>query len=371
MTRADHDLTWDEVHHALVPLMRADDRTNIRYIARDYAGLAAALLLGAGIHGSWAGGALPTLAFVPLAGLVVGLVATFQHRLSGLAHEASHYVLFRNRVANELASDLLLLFPLVAMTQKYRAAHLGHHRYVNDPERDPDLIRLNRPEPHHFPLSKPAFWRRYVLRALWPPSILRYLVGRARAANLGGGPQDVPLRNVYRSRVARTMRGAYWLSLLTTVHLTGSWSLFWLFWVVPLLTIYPLLMQLREIAHHSNAPDAGDLTNSRVFRVHPLLHFCVFGYGQDYHLTHHLFAMLPHYRLPEAHAILSRYLPYREQVVVCQGYFFRRRGTNGPSLLDLLSASPRVPSIYPEPVSFKSARMMQSDPDATACEGVT
>jgi fatty acid desaturase len=104
-----------------------------------------------------------------------------------------------------------------------------------------------------------------------------------------------------------------------------------------------MLMQLREIAHHSNAPDDGDLTNARVFEVNSLLNCCVFPYGQAFHLTHHLCAMVPHYRLAEAHALLARYRPYREQVVVCRGYFFRRVGTDGPSVLDLL-ARPQAPA---------------------------
>jgi fatty acid desaturase len=335
--RGEADLTWDQAHRAVVGLMRADNRTNVGYIAREYLGLACVMAGCSWAHRAWASGEVSTALFLSMAAMGVFAVAAFQHRLSGLAHDASHYTLFRNKLANDLASDLLLMFPLVAMTRKYRDAHLGHHRYVNDPGRDPDLLRLNHPDPHHFPISRLGFWMRYVVRGLWPPSIFRYLLGRARAANLGTHGDGRELRGVYRVRVARSLRGAYWLSVLGMLQVTGSWPIFWLFWVVPLLTAYPFYMQLREIAHHGNAPDDGDLTNSRVFRVHPLLAWVVFPYGQAFHLTHHLFAMVPHYRVGEAHAILSRYPPYRENVIVCQGFFFRRRGTAGPSLLDLLS----------------------------------
>jgi fatty acid desaturase len=339
------DLSWEETHRTLIPLMRADNRTNLGYIAREYAILIAVLAGCTFAHAAWSAGRLTTVGFVPLAALGGFLVAVAQHRLSGLAHDASHYTLFHNKLANELVSDLFLMFPLVAMTQKYRAAHLGHHRFVNDPARDPDLIRLNHPDPQHFPMPKREFWVRYVAHGLWPPTILRYLFGRAKAANLGGG-DEVPLRTLYRFRVARSIRGAYWLSVLAAVQILHSWPIFWLFWVLPLLTFYPMLMQLREIAHHSNAPDDGDLTNSRVFRVNPLLGACVFPYGQAFHLTHHLFAMVPHYRVAEAHEVLTRYRPYREQVVVCRGYFFRTPGTPGPSVLDLLSR-PMAPLSHP------------------------
>lgn len=343
MDVAPRDLSWDEAHHALIPLMRPDNRTNIPYILREYLGLGLVLAACAASMGAWRAGQISTAAFLPLAAIGIALVATFQHRLSGLAHDASHYTLFKDRLANELASDLLLMFPLVAMTQKYRAAHLGHHQYVNDPGRDPDLLRINHPEPHHFPIPKSGFWWRYVVRALWPPEILKYLFGRAKAANLGVA-DGVELRSAYRPRVARSLRGAYWLSVLTVVHATGAWPVFFVFWVAPLLTVYPFLMQLREIAHHMNAPDDGDLTNSRVFEVNPFLAAAVFPYGQAFHLTHHLFAMIPHYRVAEAHAILSRHRPYREQVVVCRGYFFRRSGSPGPSVLDLLSRPASLPS---------------------------
>lgn len=331
------DLSWDEAHRALVPLMRTDNHTNLRYIAREYAGLGLTLAACVALWNAWTSRDVPMAAFLPLAALGIVMVATFQHRLSGLAHEASHGTLFRNRVTNELVSDLLLMFPLVAMTQKYRAAHLGHHKYVNDPERDPDLARINHSEPHIFPVSKSGFWWRYVVRSLWPPEILKYLFGRAKAANLGIGCADPEIRVIYRSRVARCMRGAYWLSLLTIVQATNGWAVFGLFWVLPLLTVYPFLMQLREIPHHMNAPDDGDLTNSRVFDVQPLLAAAVFPYGQAFHLTHHLFARVPHYRIVESHVILLRVREYREQVVICRGYFFRKSGTAGPSVLDVLS----------------------------------
>ncbi|QDV38587.1 fatty acid desaturase family protein [Tautonia plasticadhaerens] len=332
------DLSWDQARRALLALSRPDDRTNLACIGRDYALLALLLAGGATAVSAWSAGRVGGPGFVAIALLVASGVAVVQHRISGLAHEASHFVLFRNRLANELAGDLLLMFPLVAITQRYRAAHWGHHRHVNDPERDSDLIRLNHPEPHRFPIPKLGFWRRYVLRALWPPAVIGYLIGRAKAANLGPPADSGVPSAAYRTSVARRMRGAYWLAVLAAVHLAGAWPVFFLFWVLPLLTFYPMLMQLREVAHHANAPDAGDLTNSRVFRVHPLLRFCVFPYGQDFHLTHHLFMSIPHHRLPEAHATLGRWAPYRDRVVVCQGYFFRRRGTGGPSLLDLLSS---------------------------------
>jgi predicted acyltransferase len=111
------DLTWDETHHLLVPLLRADNSTNIFYILGDYAGLVTSLVGCGWIYRLWWAGQLSTAPFLLLSIVGVMVIAALQHRLSGLGHEACHYALFKNRLANELISDLLCMFPLMAMTQ--------------------------------------------------------------------------------------------------------------------------------------------------------------------------------------------------------------------------------------------------------------
>jgi fatty acid desaturase len=335
------DLTWREAYRRVVPLMRVDNRLGWLYIAREWAGIALVMAGCAWAWNAWGAGTLPLAAFVPIAALGMLAMAALQHRLSGLAHDASHYVLFHNRLANELASDVFLMFPVFGMTQKFRNSHLGHHRFVNDPVMDPDVVRLNAHAPQRFPVEPGRFCLRYLVETLWPPTLLGYLFGQAKGANakVGGGVQDVPAP--YRFRIGRMMRGCFWLATLATVHALHAWPLFLLFWVAPLLTFYPLLMQLREIVHHSNAPDDGKFTNSRVILVHPILEAAVFPYGQAYHVTHHLFAMLPHHTIGRAHEVLMRHPAYRDEVVVCRGFFLRPRGSTLPTVLDVLARKPR------------------------------
>jgi fatty acid desaturase len=335
-TSSEVDLTWEETHSLLIPLLRTDNHTNIGYLAADYLGLIVSLAGCAWLYASWSSGRVGIGSFIPLAILGMAAIAALQHRLSGLGHEASHYAMFRNRLANELVSDIFCMFPLMAMTQRFRVTHFGHHQFLNDPVRDPDVPRLHFDEDRFpFPMSKATFWYRYVLLAVWPPAILKYLFGQAKNANVTTGQREP--RGVYRFRVGRCMRGAFWLPVLTVVHVTGSWPIFFLFWVAPLLTFYAFYMQLREIAHHSNSPQDGEFTHSRNFHCNPIFNWAVFPYGQDYHLTHHVFGLMPHFNLAKAHAILMRYRPYREQATSCYGYFFRRIGKPGPTVLDVLS----------------------------------
>ena len=330
------DLSWDEVRPRLVQMMRPNNWVNVFYILGEYLMLAVALWASGWLWFAWAGDELPTSAFVSVAVLMVVVIGALQHRLSGMGHEASHFALFRNRLANDLASDWLLMFPVAAITRQFRLSHADHHRFVNDPERDPDAVRLRNKVAGAFPMPKPGFWRRYVWGNVWPLPLWAYIMRQAANANFAGaGRSDL---GPYPLWAARVMRTIYWLILATIVTQFALWPVLLVFWIAPLLTSFPFFMQLREIAHHSNAPGNGHLTNTRVFEVGRLLRFSVFPYGQNFHLTHHIFATLPHYRATKAHQLLLRYRPYRDHAVVCRGFFFRRG--EGPSVLDVLSRTP-------------------------------
>ena len=124
---------------ALQDLRRTDNGTNWWYLLRTY--LYLALVIGGAVwfFENRAALELPWALNVPVALLAIVLVGAGQHQLTGLAHEGSHYILFRNRTLNDLASDLLTMFPMFASIYHYRLQHLAHHQFVNDPDRDPDV----------------------------------------------------------------------------------------------------------------------------------------------------------------------------------------------------------------------------------------
>src|SRR5450432_1395686 len=69
--------------------------------------------------------------------LSIAVIATRQHALATLMHEAAHGLMFRGRRTNEVVGDALLAFPLFISTRLYRVHHLQHHRNLNTPL-DPD-----------------------------------------------------------------------------------------------------------------------------------------------------------------------------------------------------------------------------------------
>jgi fatty acid desaturase len=387
-------------------LRRTDNLTNWYYLARTY--LFLAVVIGAAVwfelYRQEQGWSVWWSVLVYLPAIVC--VGAGQHQLSGLAHEGSHSILFKNRYLNELVSDWFCLFPLFSSTYHYRLQHVSHHQFVNDPERDPDVAQL-KTSGHWlgFPLGRGAFLK-MLLRQLWIPNLIRFIVVRGKYNSMGVANNPYLLKGVKPSGVAVRIGLAYmllqigllaalvwygnplwlavapaalfvpaavtfallpesrfhrsrlhsvihqrWMSVLRIAfltllfaglawitHVTGRWAAGYclLLWVVPLSTSFSFFMILRQLVQHGNA-DRGWLTNTRVFFVHHLINFAVFPMGQDYHLPHHLYASVPHYRLKELHELLLAYPEYREQAVVVQGYFLpAHRPPVAPTVLDVL-----------------------------------
>ncbi|MBN9118341.1 MAG: fatty acid desaturase [Planctomycetes bacterium] len=392
---------------ALQDLRRTDNLTNWWYVLRTY--LYLALVIGGAVwfFENRESLELPWALNVPVALVAIVLVGAGQHQLSGLAHEGSHYILFRNRHLNDLASDLLTMFPLFASIYHYRLQHLAHHQFVNDPDRDPDVSQL-KTSGHWlgFPLV-----RRDVIRALvrqmLPFRLIRFMRIRAQYNATGTDKNPYMLKGqkpskgavrvgvLYLVAVVATLTalfyladgwwlmpavaGAMWVvvagvflqlpdhkyhqsklrpviharytsilrvgfitllltSLAVVTKLTGAPAVFYflVLWVAPLFTAFAFFMILRQLVQHGNG-GRGWINNTRTFLVAPLIRFAVFPLGQDYHLQHHMYATVPHYRLRRLHALLMEYPEYRAEALEVHGYFVSpERPQVHPTVVDVL-----------------------------------
>jgi fatty acid desaturase len=356
---------------------------------------------------------------VPVALVAITLVGAGQHRLSGLAHEGSHHILFRGRYLNDLAADLLTMFPLFSSIYHYRLQHLAHHQFVNDPDRDPDVSQLQT-SGHwlNFPVPRRDVILAF-LKQLWPFRLIRFM--RVRAQYNATGTDKNPymfkdrkpskgavrvgiiyllamvaslvalfyttddvmliglvpfalwvavsiaflrlpdhkyhqsrLHPVIHARYTSILRVGYITAIFTTLtivtKLTGAPAVgyYALLWLVPLFTSFAFFMILRQIVQHGNG-GRGWLTNTRTFFVGSFIRFSVFPMGQDFHLPHHLYATVPHYRLRKLHAALMQYEEYRTEAVVVEGYFLPpHHPKSHPTVLDVLGPeyAPHTKSVY-------------------------
>ncbi len=398
-------LNAPELQRKINALRSIDNVTNWYWLAREYLFLGLVVCVTILFYQERAAWGLAWAWNVPLTLLAIILVGAGQHRLVNLGHEASHYMLFRNRVLNEVISDLFCMFPVWTTTHSYRLQHLAHHQYVNDPERDPDVTQMVASgHRYRFPMSPRAFiWKCVVKPFLWLPSLVRYVRIRAQYANTGSGPyeskkprsrllygvgigyllasvvlvtvfvyMEMPLalavapwaslavvlafyvwvpdrfwaRTLVKPDVSMRwqtcLRMAYCTLLFNAIGwltlLTGElWALYYiLLWMVPLATTFSFFMLLRQVVQHGNAGQ-DRLTNTRIFLVGRLIRWAVFPLGMDYHLPHHLFPMVPHYRLPELHELLMQTEAYRRDAVVVEGYFFHRHPPQQPTVLELMA----------------------------------
>lgn len=150
--------------------------------------------------GSWAWN-------VPVTILGVFLMGAGMHQLTALTHEASHFILFKNRWMNELISEFFCMYPVYGSTHLYRLQHIAHHQFVNDPERDPDLAQIH--ASGHFignPAKSGAF-KRLLYKQLWLPNVLRFMFVRARFNAVGTD------HNPYRRKGTKTSRHPETLAL--------------------------------------------------------------------------------------------------------------------------------------------------------------
>src|SRR6266700_2628920 len=88
--------------------------------------------------------------------IAVMVVGTRQLGLAILMHEAAHGGLHRNKTINEFVGQWLCAVPVGADLASYRAYHLQHHRFTQQPE-DPDLS-LSAP----FPITKESYTRKAI-----------------------------------------------------------------------------------------------------------------------------------------------------------------------------------------------------------------
>lgn len=234
---------------------------------------------------------------VCLAGVVV--LAALQHALAILGHEAAHHRLYSRRWLNDLVGRLCAC-PIGLSLITYRQVHGQHHQFLYT-ERDPDLALMA-----GYPRGRGYLLRKLVQDGLGLTTVknLRYLYGGvpSQAAAGEAAPRVARTPETKRDQVIVAVAQ---LAMLAAAAASGQWLAYAL-WMLPLLTVYQVLLRLRALYEHGAPPGTGSpLQAARTTLAGPIANFFLFPHHVHYHVEHHLFPSIPHYRLPEAHRLLS------------------------------------------------------------------
>ena len=235
-------------------------------------------------------------------GVAVILIGTRQHALFVIAHDAAHYLLYERRWLNDAVGRACATVQGLSMCT-YRVIHRMHHNNLYG-ELDPDTALHG-----GYPRGRSYLFRKLLkdLCGLTAWKTYAYFLGGAPALNTQTNVALRPLDDTSQKlrREARSDRNAVVLFHLVTI--LAFWSAGYLteylvLWVLPLVTVVQAILRLRAIAEHGATTDfSSPLTAARTNVAPGWLEWLIFPHHVNYHIEHHLYASVPHYRLRELH----------------------------------------------------------------------
>jgi fatty acid desaturase len=220
--------------------------------------------------------------------LLHGIVLSF---LFCALHESIHGTAFASRWLDELVAwpcGALLILP----PRYFRFFHFAHHRYTQDPARDPELS-----------VAPPATILEYLRRLSGLPywyERLRVTLRHAVTARVT--EPFIPAAEAPRIvREARTLWAAYLSVLVLSLYLHSDAAL--IYWVLPALLGQPFLRAFL-LAEHTGCEFNDDmLTNTRTTHTNAAVR--LLAWRMPYHAEHHCLPAVPFHALARLNALIG------------------------------------------------------------------
>ena len=228
--------------------------------------------------------------------IAIFLVATRQNLLGLLVHEQAHLLGYRGRFGDHVV-NCFAAYPLLVLTvEGYAQVHLAHHRdYFN--ASDPDFQRKSGDE-WSIPI-RPIDLAKLFLMDLLGINTLKLIRGKQPVAE--------NMAFARRHRVPRWLRPAYFVSVAALLTLSGTWMLFLVYWLLPIVTITQVMVRWGALCEHKyNLLGASVVDSTPLIILSwwerlllPNLNFAMHPY-------HHFFPGVSFSRLPTLHAIFEQ-----------------------------------------------------------------
>jgi fatty acid desaturase len=247
----------------------------------------------------------------------IAIIGTRQLGLAILMHEAAHGGLSTNARLNDLLGHWLCAIPVGASLSAYRPYHLSHHRFAQQAE-DPDLV-LSAP----FPVS-PASLRRKIIRDLTGQTFFKQRVLLPLAALRGAKAARATEDHDYEAIVTGRSILPFLLvnlAMLAGLTLAGVWWAYFVLWLLPMATWFPMVTRLRNIAEHACVEGSAEdpFRAARTTRASWWERAFIAPYWVNFHAEHHLFMHVPCWKLPALHRAVHG-KPQAKRMEVAGGY---------------------------------------------------
>ncbi|NQX88409.1 MAG: fatty acid desaturase [Halioglobus sp.] len=200
------------------------------------------------------------------------LIAWLQYFIAQLMHEAVHHQFGRKHVSSFIAA-LVTAYP-IGISRLYRDVHLAHHRYFTDPVKD-----LDYPGYANFPHSK-AQMLRWLLWNISGLAAVRQFFFQNREINTDRRTREL----VYVAVVQ--------FALFVFFAWHGEWWMYFVFWILPLITVSKSLNTIRLMTEHAD-PDPDTVAVLRDFDCPPIIKNFLGPVGFGDHARHHQMMSVP------------------------------------------------------------------------------
>jgi fatty acid desaturase len=213
-------------------------------------------------------------------------------------HEAAHKTVFTGRWRNEVlghVSSLTIVLPY----EHYALFHWDHHRFTQDPQRDPELVTATIPTSD----TRLAIAYSGIVQLT---NRIRLLVRRAIT-----GSAIAPW--IPEAKRAMVVREARLYALLYLVLLVGSialqtTALLWC-WLVPLFVGQLFLRPYLYAEHTGCERTRSAYENTRTTYTGVLTKW--FTWNMPFHVEHHAYPSVPFHALPKLNAVIDDRITYR------------------------------------------------------------
>jgi fatty acid desaturase len=200
-------------------------------------------------------------------------------------HECVHRTAFASRAANDVVGWIAGVLSFYNATF-YRHFHAWHHRYTQDPTRDPELI-----------YPKAASRRQYLREIMginfWVRRAIDYPVLALGRTGLPFIPESAQ-RSIALSMSSQLL--IYAAGFVSIV--LGSYAVLF-YWFLPSVLAQPFLRALLIVEHTGCSLDRNGLTNTRTTLTG--LPIRLLMWNMPYHAEHHLHPAVPFHQLPRLH----------------------------------------------------------------------